>query len=304
MTPRLRPSPATHALPRSDALAFSRDQVAHIANRSGQGPAATTDGAFTIAVSSPRMPTCKRGFAANFAMYVAGAAAADGKRVCLVDTDLESRDVGLRFGVTGPHLLDIANNPALRDSPSALVAAISVIDPPGLSVLPIALPHDALRPLLRTKAVTLIERLRIAFDVVVVDTPTGIGTGQEPWEGALLGQIDALLVAVSADAASFGGALRYLNLIGDARLRGWLPQTFDTRLVLTGSEEDGTRELLTERALDRTLRGIPVIASIPQLWGRGRPAAPPAAARHPGLDKEFAAILRELGGLKPRTRAT
>ena len=56
-----------------------------------------------------------------------------------------------------------------------------------------------------------------------------------------------------------------------AKNNGALPPMFDAHVVLTGRDDGGTRALLTERDIDRKLRGIPVIASVPQLWGRQRP---------------------------------
>ena len=107
----------------------------------------------------------------------------------------------------------------------------------------------------------------------------------------MLRHVDVLLVAVTAESSALGGVLRYLNAIAAAKNSGALPSTFDAHVVLTGRDEDGTRSLLGERDIDRKLRGIPVIASVPQLWGRQRPETPLDLDAHAGLQREFATII-------------
>ncbi|MDQ1476268.1 MAG: hypothetical protein QOE62_1497 [Actinomycetota bacterium] len=107
----------------------------------------------------------------------------------------------------------------------------------------------------------------------------------------MLRQVDVLIVAVTAEASSLGGVLRYLNAIAAAKNNGALAETFDAHVVLTGRDEDGTRSLLGEHDIERKLRGIPVIASVPQLWGRPRPDTALDLDLHAGLHCEFAAIV-------------
>jgi hypothetical protein len=105
----------------------------------------------------------------------------------------------------------------------------------------------------------------------------------------MLRQVDVLIVVVTAEAASLGGVLRYLNAIAAAKNNGALAESFDAYVVLTGRDEDGTRSLLGEHDIERKLRGIPVIASVPQLWGRQRPDT--ALDLLAGLHREFAAVV-------------
>jgi len=285
----LRTSQWRSASPPSRSLAFARGDIAG----SGAGPAASakTDRALTIAVTAPRAITCKRGFAANLAAHLAARVTREGSTVCVVDADLESRDVGVRFDVESPTLLDVANNLTLRDGRVPLSETIPRIDPPGVHVLPTRLPQSALVPLLHSKTTALLAPLRNAFDYVVIDAPVAVGLGTYEWERTMLKQVDVLLVAVTAEASALGGVLRYLNAIAAAKNSGALPSTFDAHVVLTGRDEDGTRSLLSERDIDRKLRGIPVIASVPQLWGRQRPETPLDFDLQAGLEREFASII-------------
>jgi len=277
--------------PTSHSLAFARDEIVRSAALARATAGTQTDQALTIAVTSPRSITCKRGFAASFATHLAARVVPEGSSVCVVDTDLESRDVGIRFEIATPTLLDVANRLTLRDGGLRLPEAIPRIDPPGLHVLPTRLPQSALVPLLHTKTTALLGPLRAAFDYVVIDAPVTVGLGPFDWERAMLRQVDVLLVAVTAEASALGGVLRYLNAIAGAKNNGALPSTFDAHVVLTGRDEDGTRSLLSERDIDRKLRGIPVIASVPQLWGRQRPETPLDLDAQAGLHREFAAII-------------
>ncbi len=285
------------AAPPSRSLAFSRDDIigaGHAAGASTAAPDARTDRALTIAVTSPRAITCKRGFAASLAAQLAGRVAGEGSSVCVVDTDLDSRDVGVRFDVEGPTLLDVANDLTWRDGRRPLSDIIARVDPPGLHVLPTRLPQSALVPLLHSKTSALLAPLRAAFDYVVIDAPLAVGLGPLDWERAMLRHVDVLLVAVTAEASALGGVLRYLNAIAAAKNNGALPTAFDAHVVLTGRDEDGTRSLLTERDIDRKLRGIPVIASVPQLWGRQRPETPLDLGGQNAVQRDFAGIVDRL----------
>jgi MinD-like ATPase involved in chromosome partitioning or flagellar assembly len=276
--------------PTSRSLAFSRQDIARSAVTERER-GVHADRALTIAVTSPRSITCKRGFASMFAAHLAARVVPERASVCLIDTDLESRDVGVRFDLSTPTLLDVANAVTLRDSSVQLSDVIPRIDPPGLHVLPTRLPQTALVPLLHNKTTALLPHLRAAFDFVVIDAPVTVGLGPFDWERTMLRQVDVLLVAATAEASALGGLLRYLNAIATAKNNGALPPTFDAHVVLTGRDEDGTRSLLTEADIERKLRGIPVIGSVPQCWGRQRPETALDADMQASLHGDFAAIV-------------
>jgi MinD-like ATPase involved in chromosome partitioning or flagellar assembly len=277
--------------PSSRSLAFAREDIERSGTASPGFANPNTDRALTIAVTAPRAITCKRGLAANLAAHLAAHVGREGASVCVVDADLESRDVGLRFDVDGPTLLDIANDLSVRDGRVRLSEKIACVDPPGLHVLPTRLPQSALVPLLHAKTSPVLARLQAGFDFVVIDAPVSVGLGSHDWERALLRQVDVLLVAVTAEASALGSVLRYLNAIAAAKNNGVLPSTFDAHVVLTGRDDDGTRSLLTERDIERKLSGIPVVGSVPQLWGRQRPETPFDLDFHAGLHREFTALI-------------
>jgi hypothetical protein len=76
--------------PPSRSLAFARNDIARGTTVSSVLAGAKTERALTVAVTAPRLITCKRGFAANFAAQLAARVTGGGSSVCLVDTDLES----------------------------------------------------------------------------------------------------------------------------------------------------------------------------------------------------------------------
>ncbi len=289
----LRAAPPRPPLSGPSSVAFSRDLVSRSGETASPDRNARRPGGFTIAVTAPRMLTCKRGLAAHLAAHVAtngvatngvatngvatnGVAAGaheDGAMVCVVDADIESRDLGARFGVSGPVLLDVAKSVAVGHGRARIDELISRVDPPGLWVLPTRPPQSALLPMLRTKTASLLGSLRTGFDYVVVDAPVGLGVETPESDRAILQHVDALLVAVTADPSAIGGALRYLNALVVARNRNLLPPTFSIHLALTGGERDRAHAL-DGAQLDRKLQGLPVVAAVPQLWGRGRPDGP------------------------------
>ncbi len=278
------------------SLAFSRRDVLHAAMTPDEA-ALRRAGAFTIAVTAPRSITCKRGVAANLAAHLATLVSGARSSVCVLDADLDSRDVGARFGVAEPNLLDVASELGARMSAGGRrepADVIARVDPPGLSVIPVRRPEDVLLPLLHKKVPILAGALRGAYDFLVVDAPVAVGVGNAEWERALLHHVDALLIAVSADPATAGGVLRYLNALAVARSSGALPRHFRAHVVLTGSDDDGTRSLLGDLQLDRKLGGIPVVASIPQLWGRRVPEFALGTDLVPELQREFSSIVDKL----------
>jgi MinD-like ATPase involved in chromosome partitioning or flagellar assembly len=290
----LRSMRAQTETPPSRSLAFARDDIARTTEATRPFVPRPSDRALTIAVTAPRNITCKRGLAAHLAAHLARRVERSGASVCVVDTDLDSRDVGVRFDVAGPTLLDVANDLALRDGRTHVSQLVRRVDPPGLHVLPTRLPQSALVPLLQNKTTPLLARLRAGFDFVVVDTPVSVGLGTYDWERTMLREIDVLLVAVTADPSALGGALRYLNALAAARNQGAVPSTFVAHVVLTGRDDDGSRSVFSDRDIDRRLRGIPVIASVPQLWGRHRPDGPLNLDLQARLDRELSTIVDRL----------
>lgn len=275
----------------SDSLAFSRALVLRRGTevRTKRRP---TRG-LTIAVTAPRLLTCKRGLAAHLATHLAARHANDGLSVCVVDADVESRDIGARFGVDGPVLLEVAKRLGLSSAATPLDQLITRIDPPGLYVVPTRPPEPALVPLLRTMTPKVFAPLAATFDLVVVDAPVALGV-DSPDDGAqILERVDALVVAVTADPAAFGSLLRYLHVIEAGVERGTLPATFDVHVVLTGSDHDGSRTA-DQDDIERRLEGLPVIGSVPQLWGRQRPDGPFAGYGDHALDDAFDAIVEHV----------
>jgi MinD-like ATPase involved in chromosome partitioning or flagellar assembly len=288
-------------LPNSPSLAFARGLITEPATTDGRDTPARTRRAFTIAVTSPRLLTCKRGLAAHLAAQLAIMGRADDETVCVVDADVESRDIGARFGVTSPVLLDVAKMMGVAGTTTQVEQIVSRVDPPGLSVLPTRPPEAALLPLLQSKTATLLGPLATAFDYLVVDAPVGLGVEAPERDRAVLDNVDALVVAVAADPATFGSALRYLSALGDAVRRGSLPSTFEIHIVLTGSDVDGSRSLLDEDGLERKLEGLPVIGAVPQLWGRQRPNGPFDLDLDVALRERLTDIARTIIAFEPPT---
>jgi MinD-like ATPase involved in chromosome partitioning or flagellar assembly len=262
----LRNYRAYNSEPEVASLAFSRDVVSSAQDAQPterENSRQTT--ACTIAVTAPRLLTCKRGVASHIAASLALTSSTES--VCVVDVDIESRDVGTRFGVQSPLLLDIASTLGSATVRTPIEQRVTRTAS-GVAVLPTRPPAAALLPQFESKAPAVVRALRSAFDVLVIDAPVGLG--EAPWHADILRSVDVLLVAVTADASALGSALRYLHSLASARNRGVLASTFATHVVLTGAD-DGSRTI-DDVDIARKLQGISVLGSIPQLWGRQRPA--------------------------------
>lgn len=282
----LRAAPPRAPAVNDSSLAFARGALTRTRTVPELPPGDAIARAFTIAVTAPRQLTCKRGIAAHFAAELA--VVRPDARICLVDADIESRDVGTRFGIHSPLLLDVAKRIAFepRADVEAMVARAT---PSNLWVLPTRPPEPALAPMVHTKTSALLGALRGCFDVVVIDAPIGLGVDIPDVGRSLLRHVDSLLIAVTADAAACGSAIRYLNALIDAADRGALPGRYDANIVLTGNDYDGSRTLLDEVDIEAKLQDLPVGGWVPQLWGRQRPDGPMAP-----LDEALRDALRAL----------
>jgi len=215
--------------------------------------------ALTIGIATAHDPACKRGLAVNFAASLARRAT-PAVRVCVVDADPCSRDVTTRLAVAGYSLEDLPAR--LPVSVSLLDGLGSVYDPP-LWVLPgsgtgAGAAHRALGD--------VVGELRAGFDVVVCDLACGpVGSGVVQAD-RLVG-LDWIVLAVTPERAAVEAAFRFVERFGDARLRGEVARSVQLGVVTTGDESS------TELGLDvvAAMLGEPVLASVPQLWGRAAP---------------------------------
>ncbi len=133
------------------------------------------------------------------ASFLAGQLAARGARdgtAALVDLDLAGGTCGLDFDIaTDLSALDVVGQ-AGRVADMAL-ADILPQTPSGLRVLPAPWPGNALDTLAPEEASDLMEGLRAAFDLTVVDLATGLS----PMDRAVVSEADAVLLVMSPSLA-------------------------------------------------------------------------------------------------------
>lgn len=201
----------------------------------------------SVGITNTRLSAAKRGIAVELATRLAVAA---GTHVCVVGADPADRDAersterlvaegeseagsGARLE-RGPHFLDVRFLPARR------LCVVSVSDRAGL--------QDVFA--------TLQER----FSYVVVDAPSRAGTGIGI-SSVLLQYLDLLLVASGLTASDLAETRAYLE-----RLER-IPVARHTPVRVLSSGDPGQSGLAPAQ-LARRLRGLPTIATIPQLWGR------------------------------------
>jgi Mrp family chromosome partitioning ATPase len=175
----------------------------------------------------------KRGVAAN----VAARLAADGvARVAVVDADPRSCDVGDRLGMTVRGRLEW---------PDLTVVPLSVSAKPAMTA-----GH--------------IRSLADRFDIVVVDLPAGAGAPGPVLESGLLERVDRLVVMTELSVAALRSTRRWAELVSWAKNAGHVQHDVEVVAAVCDEEvaDDGARSRLA------TTLGLPVVASVPQLWGR------------------------------------
>ena len=196
--------------------------------------------AFSIGITSARSGDWKRGVAAN----VAARLAADGvPGVAVVDADPSGRDVGARLGR----------------------ASRGRIEWPDLFVVP------------APAALTVAEaRARVAVavhdhNVVVVDLPRGAGAPGPALDCGLVDDLDRLVVMTDLSTDALRATARWAELVAVARRRGHIGRRVEIVAAICG--ERFAVDDLAERAVERVAAtvGLPVVASVPQWWGRTPP---------------------------------
>jgi len=245
--------------------------------------------ALTIGITTARDPACKRGLAVNLAASL-GRRATPGTRVCVVDADPTSRDVTTRLAAAGSSLDACAAR--AQGSVPFLDRVDSVCDPP-LWVLPRAGTEagPAQRPL-----GDVVGALRTQFDLVVCDLACGPQSALVP--SAQLVGLDWVLLAVTPRRASVEAAVCFLEQFGHARVLGDIAESVQLGVVTTGDETS------TELSADAvsTMLGEPVLASVPQLWGRAAPNVGFGAAL--GIDELDDAVCALFERLRPAAAIT
>jgi MinD-like ATPase involved in chromosome partitioning or flagellar assembly len=218
--------------------------------------------ALTIGVTSARFEACKRGLAANYAAVLA---CDEQLRVCVVDADPRSCDVGTRLGVVGPTMRRFTA-PKLRGDLTRLDARkLARMAYPPLHVLPIEPAYVDLD--YRAAYDAAITTVREAFDVVIVDLPVGAGRPGPTLDGRMVDRLDVVLVGLTPDRPSLAATLRHLELFAEAHERGAIAPHVSTRVVITGDEASTVLE--PDDVVDQL--GDAYAGHVPQLWGRALP---------------------------------
>jgi hypothetical protein len=236
-----------------------------------------------IGVTGARCETDKRGIASNLAAF---AAARDPQStVVVIDADPRDADVGVRLAIGGP---DVDRVCSLSDGVSggALLAVAARVAWPPMRVVS-ARPGAALDVTQLRALRSVLGRLRVAADLVVVDLPVPDTQWRRDGVAQLVQALDVLVLAVTPDRTSVAAGRRLLDAMPHAVDRGWLPAGLRVRTVVTGDE--GCTMLDPREVIDTF--DVPG-AVVPQWWGR----TPPnfgfgPTLQIPEIDAGLAAIL-------------
>ncbi len=202
--------------------------------------------AVCVAVTNTRLGSAKRGIAVELATRVARAS---GNFVCLVGADPTDRDVERRL----PQLLAGEDRYA-RTSVGKGTHTLDVTSLPNRRLYVVELSD-------RTGVEYVLPELRARFDHVIVDAPSRVSTGGIGISRVLLQFVDALIVASRLTAEELALTRIYVDAL-DAMVGA---RHVDVAVVSTGEREGSG---LADAQLERRMSALPVIAAIPQLWGR------------------------------------
>ncbi len=243
-----------------------------------------------IGVTGAHSHADKRGLAANLAAFAA--AREPEPTVVVIDADPHDADVGKRLAIDGPDMQRVCS---LSDGVSggALLAVAARVAWPRLRVVPIS-PGHTLDSTSVTRLRSVLARLRVAADVVVVDCPVAEPPLRRSPATSLLGTLDVLVLAVTPDRTSVAAAHRFLDRVPHAIERGWLDPNVAVRVALTGDE--GSTTLDPFDCADSLGASCSVITTVPQWWGR----VPPnfgfgATLQIPEIDRGLAVLVDGTG---------
>ena len=135
------------------------------------------------------------------------AMAKEGKKVCIVDGDIGLRDLDILLGLENRiafDMLDVAEGTCTLEK-----ALISPLDTPNLSLLPASqfARAKALKPDVFRR---IIVRLKMLFDVVLIDCPAGI---ERSLRGLLNQEIDECVIVCTPDDVCIRNAERTFGLL-------------------------------------------------------------------------------------------
>jgi pilus assembly protein CpaE len=246
-----------------DATVFAIKKAYSMATiRPAAAPAARGGGAGrVVTLFSPRGGAGKSSLALNLAALVA----ADGRRVLLLDLDLQFGDLALMAGLEpDKSIFDLVMAHRELD-PDALAGYVSVHDC-GLHVLPAPLRPEDAELITEERLASVFAVAKEAYDVVVVDTPA-------VFHGpvlATLDRTDALLLVATPDVPSAKNvklALQTLDLLH-------FPAERRNVVINRSGSKESLRVSELERALDFKVRfEVPADREVTQSVNRGIPLA-------------------------------
>jgi hypothetical protein len=208
-----------------------------------------------VAVSAAQPGTAKRGVAVGIARTLARITSA---RVCVLDADVHTREVGWRLRVLSPTAKELAT--AYRaDAGTDPLQLASRDEHSGCWVVPLG---DDRNPIERSAHRLLVEWFRSHFDYVVIDAPVAFAMHARRID-RLVNAVDELVVAADARPTEFPTLLRYLNALTRGRVTGDLPADLHVHVVPTGEVETTDTTLW-----DRAPRSVHVTDAVPSFWGR------------------------------------
>lgn len=177
------------------------------------------------------------------------AAAGGGRRVCLVDLDLQGGDVAALFDVTSERgVVDLAD--AADDLSPRAIADSCFVHPTGLRLLLAPAEGERGEELNRRAARAVLAALRSRFDIVVVDAGTVVTAAN----AEAVNLADTALVVVTPDVLSLRAARRLTKLWSRLQVR----KDTDVTLVVNMARRDASFQPETARRFS----GTPVAQSV------------------------------------------
>ena len=242
------------------AIAFAARKLARSARPAGRTVASSDEPGRVVTVFSPKGGTGKTTTSCNLAAF----AAAAGKRVLLLDLDLQFGDTAIMLGLEPRKTLhDLVSDAGVMDAEklAGYVSETSI----GVDVLPAPLrPEDAER-VGEDRVAQLIDVARLVYDLIVVDT-------SPYFHGPMLATLDRtdeLVLVAGPDVPTLKNlrlTLHTLELLGFARSK--------TRVVLNRADsriglKAGEVGAVLGHPIDFTLPNDP---AVPATVNRGVPA--------------------------------
>lgn len=217
---------------------------------------------FVITVTAPKGGTGKSSLTLNLAAYLGLRLRAEGKNVCVIDTNFQQADTGKYLNVYSPNITSIVKDPTALSRERLPEFLVHRPDLNISALLGPALPKDANPVFINSRLYSeLLAILRELYDYILIDTPVA-EKYHSIFQEFALPQADFILVPVAPNIPTLMNADMWLREITQPKHAGGLEIDVDRIGIILNRYEEGIE--CSEEEVVKELASWLYIGNIPE----------------------------------------